>query len=186
MSSKDVARTSMVPLDSTTLTSRTRSRVCLSSGTIEVLATSLLDTDAYPAAEFAALYHARWRIEEAFKTLKHRLHLEGFTGELPHAIEQEIHAKILVANITAALCSQAHERLADDKAEHYRVNQTVAIKHWPSLAVAWIRGGTDLLVRRLEELVVVLMQSLDMLRPGRSCPRNFGLRGAQRPRRAYH
>ena len=63
-------------------------RVVLSTGCTEVLITSLLDTVAYPAAEFGALYHARWRIEEAFKTLKCRLHLEGFTGELPHAIEQ--------------------------------------------------------------------------------------------------
>ena len=161
-------------------------RVVLSTGSIEVLATSLLDTAACPAAEFAALYHARWKIEEAFKTLKHRLHLEGFTGELPHAIEQEIHAKILVANITAALCTQAHERLTDDKAEHYRVNQAAAIKHWPSLAVAWIKGGAELLAQRLEELVVLLTHSVDKLRPGRSCPRNFGVRGAQRPRRAYH
>ena len=160
-------------------------RVVLSTGCTEVLITSLLDTVAYPAAEFGALYHARWRIEEAFKTLKCRLHLEGFTGELPHAIEQEIHAKILVANITAALCTQAHAQLEADKAEHYRVNQTVAIKHWPGLAVAWIKGGADLLQQKLEEFVAILTVSLDKLRPGRSCPRNFGVNGAQRPRRAY-
>ena len=160
-------------------------RVVLSTGCTEVLITSLLDTVAYPAAEFGALYHARWRIEEAFKTLKCRLHLEGFTGELPHAIEQEIHAKILVANITAALCTEAHARLEADKAEHYRVNQAVAIKHWPDLAVAWIKGGADLLQQKLEAFVEILTASLDKLRPGRSCPRNFGVNGAQRPRRAY-
>jgi hypothetical protein len=120
-----------------------------------------------------------------FKTLKCRLILEGFSGELPYAIEQEIHAKILVANITAALCSQAHARLDDDKAEHYRVNQTVAIKHWSVLAVAWIKGGVDLLKQKLEELVAILVVSLDKLRPGRSCPRDFKAHGAQRPRRAY-
>ncbi|MEF8734211.1 MAG: hypothetical protein V5B40_20555 [Candidatus Accumulibacter meliphilus] len=59
-----------------------------------------------------------------------------------------------MAKITAGLCSQAHERLADDKAEHYRVNQTVAIKHRPSLTVAWIQGGTEVLVRSLEELKI--------------------------------
>jgi hypothetical protein len=161
-------------------------RVVLSTGRIEVLVTSLLDTAACPAAGFAALYHARWRIEEAFKTLKCRLHLEGFSGELPYAIEQEIYAKILIANITAALCAQAHERLSQDKAEHYRVNHAAAIKHWPMLAVAWIKAGAELLAQQLEELVVLLTHSLDKLRPGRSCPRNFGVRGAQRPRRAYH
>ena len=160
-------------------------RVVLSTGCTEVLITSLLDTVAYPAAEFGALYHARWRIEEGFKTLKCRLHLEGFTGELPHAIEQEIHAKILIANITAALCTQAHARLEAGKAEHYRVNQTLAIKHWSVLAVVWIKGGRDLLQQKLEECVAILTASLDKLRPGRSCPRNFGVNGAQRPRRAY-
>ena len=59
-------------------------RVVLPSGRIEVLATSLLDSAAYPSESFAALYKSRWKIEEAFKTLKHRLHLEGFTGELPN------------------------------------------------------------------------------------------------------
>ena len=44
-------------------------RVVLSTGCIEVLATSLLDTAAYPTGEFAALYHARWSIEEAFDCL---------------------------------------------------------------------------------------------------------------------
>ena len=160
-------------------------RVVLSTGSIEVLVTSLLDTVAYPAAEFAALYHARWRIEEAFKTLKCRLHLEGFTGELPNAIEQEIHAKILVANITAALCTQAHARLEVGKAEHYRVNQTVAIKHSSALILAWIKGGANLLNAKLEEVVAILTLSLDKLRPGRSCPRNFRVNGSQRPRRAH-
>jgi len=161
-------------------------RVVLSTGCIEVLATSLLDTAACPAGGFAGLYHARWSIEEAFKTLKHRLHLEGFSGELPHAIEQEIHAKILVANITAALCAQAHERLSASKAENYRVNQTVAIKHWPALAVAWMKDSVRTLAQQLEQLLELLTRSLDKIRPDRSCPRNFGVRGAQRPRRAYH
>jgi hypothetical protein len=160
-------------------------RVALSTGNIEVLATALLDTVAYPAAEFAALYHARWRIEEAFKTLKCRLKLEGFSGELPYAIEQEIYAKILLANITAALCSQAHARLDEDKAAQYQVNKMVAIGHWSDLVVAWIKGGAESLKQKIEEFVVTLTHSLEKSRPGRSSPRKFSVHGAQRPRRAY-
>ena len=87
--------------------------------------------------------------------------------------------------VAAALCTEAHARLEADKAEHYRVKQALAIKHWPDLAVAWIKGGADLLQQKLEAFVVILTASLDKLRPGRSCPRNFGVNGAQRPRRAY-
>ena len=45
-------------------------------GKVRVLMTSLLDHTRYPAPTFAELYHRRWRIEEAFKRLKHRLSLE--------------------------------------------------------------------------------------------------------------
>jgi hypothetical protein len=58
-------------------------KVVLSTGQIEVLATSLINARPSPASAFAELYHARWHIEEAFKVLKYRLYLEQFTGELP-------------------------------------------------------------------------------------------------------
>jgi IS4 transposase len=47
-----------------------------STGKVRVLMTNLLDTQRFPAADFGDLYHQRWRIEEAFKRLKHRLNLE--------------------------------------------------------------------------------------------------------------
>lgn len=49
-------------------------------GRIRVLMTNLLDTCRYPADQFGALYHQRWRVEEAFKRIKHRLRLEAPTG----------------------------------------------------------------------------------------------------------
>lgn len=51
-----------------------------STGRVRVLMTNLLDTAAYPCALFGDLYHNRWRIEEAFKRLKHRLNLEHVSG----------------------------------------------------------------------------------------------------------
>lgn len=55
-----------------------------SSGSIRVLATSL-DQHMATVAELADLYHGRWRIEEAFKRLKHRLGLESVsTGGCGH------------------------------------------------------------------------------------------------------
>jgi len=50
-----------------------------SSGRIRVLATSL-DQRMASISELADLYHGRWRIEEAFKRLKHRLGLESVSG----------------------------------------------------------------------------------------------------------
>ena len=42
--------------------------------------TNLLDLSRFPAHSFGDLYHQRWRIEEAFKRLKHRLNLEHVSG----------------------------------------------------------------------------------------------------------
>jgi hypothetical protein len=53
----------------------------------------------YPAADFGDLFHARWRIEEAFKRVKHRLALEHLTGISWLAAQQDFGAKIVGANI---------------------------------------------------------------------------------------
>ena len=46
-----------------------------SNGQVRVLMTNLFDVARFPASQFGDLYHQRWRIEEAFKRLKHRLNL---------------------------------------------------------------------------------------------------------------
>lgn len=76
--------------------------------------TSLTHQSAYPMGAFTLLYSQRWGIEKSFKTLKHHLDIEGFMGELPQSIEQEIQAKALLYNITQALCALTQERI-DEK-----------------------------------------------------------------------
>ncbi|WP_133661257.1 IS4 family transposase [Paraburkholderia sp. BL10I2N1] len=73
------------------------------SGRVRVLMTSLLDGQRYPAACFGALYHQRWRVEEAFKRLKHRLRLEAVTGLDYLALQQDLGAKILADNLCTLL-----------------------------------------------------------------------------------
>ncbi|AGA31756.1 protein containing transposase DDE domain [Thioalkalivibrio nitratireducens DSM 14787] len=53
-------------------------RVSLPGGTTEVLATSLLDAEAFPAHLFKDLYQQRWAVEESFKALKPALRVEQF------------------------------------------------------------------------------------------------------------
>ena len=79
------------------------------SGAIRVLVTNL-DSQAFPAEAFADLYHQRWRIEEAFKRIKHRLHLEAVSGLSQHALIIDVAAKILADNITSLMCAAAGEQ----------------------------------------------------------------------------
>ncbi|MEF8716423.1 MAG: transposase [Candidatus Accumulibacter necessarius] len=64
-------------------------RVATPNGRVHVVMTSLLDPVTFPAAAFAELYHGRWRIEEAFKRIKHRLQLEHTSGLSWHAARQD-------------------------------------------------------------------------------------------------
>ena len=74
------------------------------NGQTRALVTNL-DATQFPAALFADLYHQRWRIEEAFKRLKHRLHLEAVSGLSQQALIIDVAAKILADNITSLMCA---------------------------------------------------------------------------------
>jgi hypothetical protein len=74
--------------------------------------TNLLDAARFPASQFGDLYHKRWRIEEAFKRLKHRLNLEHVSGLSQQAVEQDVGAKILCDNLQA-LTTLTAEKIAD-------------------------------------------------------------------------
>ncbi|WP_198149704.1 transposase [Azoarcus sp. CIB] len=67
----------------------------------------------------------RWRIEEAFKRLKHRLHLEHTSGLSWLAARQDFGAKAVCDNLAALAAWCAAERhLEPDTA--WRINRTLA------------------------------------------------------------
>lgn len=79
-------------------------------GEVRVLMTNLVDRATFPARSFDGLYHCRWRIEEAFKRLKHRLGLEHLTGLSQLAVMQDFAARILCDNIESLACLAAGVR----------------------------------------------------------------------------
>ena len=78
-------------------------------GMTRVMATNLSLSD-FPAAVFGELYHERWRIEEAFKRLKHRCKLESVSGLTQHALMVDVHAKVLADNLASLVCMGASEQ----------------------------------------------------------------------------
>lgn len=88
-------------------------REVTADGQVRVLMTSLLDGERYPAAAFGDLYHQRWRIEEAFKRIKHRLRLEAATGLNHLAFQQDFAAKVVADNLCTLLAACDSEPDAD-------------------------------------------------------------------------
>lgn len=157
-------------LEKTTFTVRLV-RVPLPGGKNEILVTSLLDSVAYPACEFGALHHQRWRIEECFKPLKCRLAEEHFSGELPDSVRQDFLSKVWPGNQTATFAYLARASLPDEKQAHFNPNLTYA--------VAALRASLPKLmtkarnrVRIVKDLIKLIANTLEWLRLDRHFPRD--------------
>ena len=141
------------------------------NGKVHVLLTSLLDTRRFPLRDFGDLYHRRWRIEEAFKRLKHRLNLEAVTGLNYLALQQDFHAKVLADNLCSLL---ATEHLADDGTdEPPRVhNRAYAIGALGAILAGCLLGNPHCRAA-LPEVLHAISRTRRRVTPGRSYPRTF-------------
>lgn len=119
-------------------------RVVLDSGTVEVLATSLLDAKRYPAELFAGLYQKRWGIEEGYKHLKIHAELQNWSGRQMHTVLQDLHAKMLTLNLAAM-----HELVAQAKLEEITRNRQHSYQVNRAMGLSFLKGN---LVRILTEV----------------------------------
>jgi len=86
-------------------------RIVLSTGEIEVLMTSLLDSQTFPASMFKELYFLRWGIETFYDELKNKLKLEYFTGYSKASIEQDFLCTIFISNLQSTIVNDLQDEL---------------------------------------------------------------------------
>jgi hypothetical protein len=152
-------------------------RVLLPTGEVEVLMTSLLNAEDYPAGEFAELYHLRWAQEENYKRFKCRVEVENWSGKSALSIFQDFHAKVLALNLTAVLASTAQELVDDrrrDDIHPKQVNMTHALCAMKDALVRLLTRANP--VELLRRLIEILADTVEPIRPGRSNPRRKGPR----------
>ena len=144
-------------------------RVVTPNGRVHVVMTSLLDTIVFPAAAFAAWYHSRWRIEEAFLRVKHRLGLEHTSGLSWHAAQQDFGAKAVCDNLNA-LAAYVATGAHLDPGSSYKINRTQAIDKIKRQIGRWLLLGAAT-TRTLKSLMQELAANLQKFVPDRSQPR---------------
>lgn len=137
------------------------------SGAVRVFMTNLFDAQKFPAASFGNLYHKRWRIEEAFKRLKHRLGLEHVTGLSQLAVMQDFAARVLCDNLQALACLAAtvDAPLPDDRRINHTYAHTVLKRVLPA---ALLKSG---LLQLLANAFALIRKSTYKHREGLSKPR---------------
>jgi hypothetical protein len=110
-------------------------QVILDNGTIEVLATNVLDSDILQTSDFKELYSKRWGIETYYDLIKNRLYLENFTGLTALAVKQDFYATIFLTNYESAMTYDVNEELKEKSQDNQyvqKVNKAVSfnvIKH---------------------------------------------------------
>lgn len=144
-------------------------RVVTPNGRVHVVMTSLIDAAQYPAAVFAALYHGRWRVEEAFKRIKHRLGLEHTSGLTWHAARQDFGAKAVCDNLNALAAYVATDACLDPDSP-YKINRTQAFDKIKRQLGRWLLAAAATL-RRVKALIQELAMNLQKFIPDRSQPR---------------
>ena len=149
-------------------------RVELNTGEVEVLATSLLDEQAYPTVWFAKLYQLRWGVEELYKRDKLRLEIENFSGRTPLSLRQDFHAKILAENLTAIFVLLA-QQLVDQRYAHrkrcYQVNFANALSKMKNNIIRVLLDSSPMPL--CCQLIEKISQSTEAVRPNRTFPREL-------------
>ena len=137
------------------------------NGAVRVLMTNLMDATRFAASAFGDLYHQRWRIEESFKRLKHRLSLEHVTGLSQQMIEQDVGAKILCDNLQALTAAAAH--VGANLNANARINHVFVHTALKPLLPALLLGKS--VAKLLQEVLSLIVRKTHTHKEGQSKPR---------------
>jgi Transposase DDE domain len=75
-----------------------------------VIATTLLDADAFAKDDLAQLCRARWNAELDLRSLKRTLQMDVLRGKTPELVRKEIWAHVLAYNLVRTIMAQAATR----------------------------------------------------------------------------
>lgn len=142
-------------------------QVILANGTVEVLATNVLDSNRLKTSDFKELYAKRWGIETYYDLIKNRLNLENFTGLTALAVKQDFYATIFLTNYEAMVTYDLNEELRETSKENkyvQKVNKAVSfnlIKH----KVFNLLYNDEPLDEMLEQMEMLFLTNTIVMRP---------------------
>lgn len=133
------------------------------------LVTTLVDAQAYPAAEIAELYARRWKIELWFRDIKTSMGMEVLRCKTPAMVHKELEMFFIAYNLIRALMVQASLK-HEVPLEQLSFKGTVDAVRQFSLAIAQARSKKKQKQLR-DQLLEVIARDQVPLRPGRREPR---------------
>jgi hypothetical protein len=136
--------------------------------TVLWLVTSLLDPVQYPAAEIAALYLRRWRIETLFREVKVQLGADVLRSKTPEGIRKEVAARLVALNVIRSIILQAAD---EHGADPLRLSFVHAVRAILSFAPAFATEPLWKLPIIYQAMLAEIASRQNSVRAGRIEPR---------------
>ncbi|WP_406510959.1 IS4 family transposase [Streptomyces sp. NBC_00212] len=140
-------------------------------GEVIKLLTDLLDVDAYPAAELAALYHDRWEVESAYRQVKtfQRGPAQVLRSATPALVHQEVWAHLVVHHCLNGIIMQVAD---GERIDPHRISFVKVLKHVRRSVIRQAKDGVAAVGAFLAMLEAKVHRKLDTgPRRNRSAPR---------------
>ena len=127
--------------------------------------------------EIVDAYFFRWKIEEAYHTLKNKMKFESVTGMASIYVEQDFLAQVFVYNMMEDVRHSAEEKI-QKKADKYkypqRINQNIAIGIFKNeLLELMLEENINLRTRKLKNLQIEIEKYTLPVRKSKSQKRQF-------------
>jgi putative transposase len=133
-----------------------------------VVATTLLDAEAYEADDIMELYSERWQVELDIRTLKVTLGMSELRCQSPFMVEREIWTHILAYNLIRKVAAQvAEQKKVSPRSISFKATKQAVLAGWQQ---ATQLQGPDYV--RLETMMLKILRKQKVgHRPGRCEPR---------------
>ena len=167
-------------------------RIELESGETEILLTSLVNEEVFSPSHLKELYGFRWPVEESYKTFKHKVCIENFSGKSHKAVLQDFYVKIFIMNLTAVAVrfiinltavavrpiNEALKKASVKVKYGHQVNFIEAIATMKKAVISFFVTGK--IEQAIKRVVRRLSDITEPIRPGRKFKRNH------QPKRKHH
>jgi hypothetical protein len=144
-------------------------RVELPGGLTELLLTNLINERQFSVAAIKELYALRWPVEEAYKSFKHKVCLENFSGKSKKAVLQDFYVKLFIMNLTAVMVGPINQALAKNTVRvkhHHQCNFTEALATMKKAVVSLFI--TNKVTTTLHRCIERFFRFTEPIRPGRN------------------
>lgn len=151
------------------------------------LATTLVapQQQTYPLSAFADVYHARWGIEELYKTSKRVFAIEDFHAQTERGVKQEVFAHFVLTTLSRLFANEVDEELNTTSARIDTLKASAASRDGLSSLKVNFKNCIHVIQRHLETLLALhakfqaavqsayrwIVGRFQRVRPGRSYER---------------